>query len=275
MIYYPNAKINLGLRILGRRTDGFHELKSLFIPVGWCDELEVVVNSGGENGILNFEIKGLKIDGDAHSNLVVKAHTLLKRDYDLPEISATLLKNIPSGAGLGGGSSDGSFMLKAINELCNLGLEKNQLEKYATELGSDCPFFIINEPSRVSGRGEIIEEFDIGENYRNLDVFIIHPGVGVSTKEAFRLLDVNTNQNDLNYEDLSTLSNDFQEPISQKFPEVKEAINFIESKGAHYTQMTGSGSAVFGIFEKGEIEGVKLVDQAEMKGWLAYFGAFL
>ena len=275
MIYFPNAKINLGLRISGRRVDGFHEIKSLFLPVGWCDELEVVVNSEGEKGKLNFSMQGLNVEGDFKSNLVVRAHALLKRDFELPEISASLLKNIPSGAGLGGGSSDGSFMLKAINEQCGLKLGKIELGKYAAELGSDCPFFIINDPSRVSGRGEEIEVLEVGDNLKNLDILIVHPGVKVSTEEAFGLIILNESQLDFNYEDLNTLSNDFQKSISQKFPEVKEAIDFIESKGAHYTQMTGSGSAVFGLFEKGKAEDLKLVEQAEKKGWSAYFGALL
>ena len=275
MIYFPNAKINLGLSISGLRADGFHEINSLFLPVGWCDELEVVVKREGVEGKLNFEMKGREVEGDMNSNLVVRAHALLKRDFRLPEISATLVKKIPSGAGLGGGSSDGSFMLRAINEQCGLKIENGVLEKYATELGSDCPFFIRNLPSRVSGRGEIIEEYKIGVELRNMEVLIVHPVVNVSTAEAFEALELESESPEMDFSDFETISNDFQKPISQKFPEISEVINFIETNNAHFTQMTGSGSAVFGLFKKGETEGLKLVEQAEQKGWSAYFGALL
>lgn len=275
MIYFPNAKINLGLRIVARRADGFHDLKSVFLPVGWCDVLEVHVNPEGKKGKLNFSMSGLDVEGPLNSNLVVKAHALLNGDFELPEISATLLKSIPSGAGLGGGSSDGSYMLKAINELCGLGLETADLEKYAAELGSDCPFFISNEPSSVSGRGEIIDAFKTGENLKDLEILIIYPGIGVSTAEAFGALEISDEAVEFDYDNLETISNDFQKPICQKFPEVANAIEFIESKGAYFTQMTGSGSAVFGLFKKGESEGHNMKAEAESKGWSAYFGAFL
>lgn len=275
MIYFPNAKINLGLRITGRRADGYHDLQSTFLPVGWCDVLEVHVNPEGVRGELNFSISGLEVEGDLDSNLVVKAHALLNSDFDLPEISAMLLKNIPSGAGLGGGSSDGSIMLKAINEQCGLGLDTISLKNYAKKLGSDCPFFISNEPSSVSGRGEIVETFKVGDNLKELDILIVHPGIGVSTVEAFGMIEIDDQSLEFDYGNLDTISNEFQHPISEKFPEVTEAVEFIESKGALFTQMTGSGSAVFGLFKKGESEGLKMKSKAEERGWSAYFGAFL
>ena len=275
MIYYPNAKINLGLRIMGRRSDGFHEIQSLFLPVGWCDELEVVVNPEGAIGKLNFELTGAKIDGELDSNLVVRAHALLKEDFELPEISATLLKNIPSGAGLGGGSSNGSFMLLAINEMCDLGIENDELENYAAKLGSDCPFFITNEPAMVTGRGELIERFDVGDNLKNKDILIAYPGIGVNTRDAFAKLKLNENSAEFDFNNLSSIYNDFQKSISQSYPEVKNSLEFLSLNGAHFTQMTGSGSAVFGLFEKGKVDGEKLKLLANEEGWSAYFGALL
>ena len=275
MIYFPNAKINLGLRIVGRRKDGFHNLKSVFIPVGWCDVLEVHLNKDGVQGKLNFVVNGLDIKGESESNLVVRAHAILNKDFNLPEINATLQKNIPSGAGLGGGSSDGSFMLQAINDQCKLGLDTSKLENYAAKLGSDCPFFIKNEPSSVSGRGEMIEKFEVCNSLHNQEILIVHPGVEVSTREAFKLLELKESNLDFDYENLHNISNDFQGPVSKKFPKITEALKFIESSGAHFTQMSGSGSAVFGIFEKDSVEGYKLVEKAKEQGWTAYFGDLL
>ncbi len=260
---------------MGRRSDGFHELQSLFLPVGWCDELEVFVNPEGEIGKLNFELTGTKIDGELDSNLVVRAHALLKEDFELPEISATLLKNIPSGAGLGGGSSNGSFMLLAMNEMCDLGIENDELENYAAKLGSDCPFFITNEPAMVTGRGEEIERFDVGDNLKNKDILIVYPGIGVSTRDVFTKLKLNENSAEFDYNNLSSIYNDFQKSISQSHPEVKNSLEFLSLNGAQFTQMTGSGSAVFGLFEKGEVDGEKLTSKASEKGWSVYFGALL
>ncbi|MBM71545.1 MAG: 4-(cytidine 5'-diphospho)-2-C-methyl-D-erythritol kinase [Crocinitomicaceae bacterium] len=275
MIYFPNAKINLGLQVVGRRKDGFHNLKSVFLPIGWCDILEVHLNEAGIQGKLNLVLHGLDIEDGSESNLVVRAHALLNKDFNLPEINVTLQKNIPSGAGLGGGSSDGSFMLKAINNQCKLGLDTSELENYASKLGSDCPFFIKNEPSSVSGRGEVIKKFEVCNSLQNQEILIVHPGVEVITREAFKLLELKESNLDFDYENLQSITNYFQGPVSKKFPEIIEALNFIESNGAHFTQMSGSGSAVFGLFDKDSVEGYKLVGKAKAKGWTAYFGALL
>ena len=200
MIYFPPAKINLGLKILGKREDGFHEIQSLFLPINWCDVLEVIVVENGEWGKLNFTCSGIEIPEDNSSNTVVRAHKLLSKNFNLPEIDAQLLKIIPIGAGLGGGSSDGSFMLKAINELCKLGVSNKELKSLASELGSDCPFFIDNIPSIVSGRGEIIDPlpFSIEElNINKLSILLIHPGIHVNTGVAFTLLNQEFNNKKL------------------------------------------------------------------------------
>ena len=271
MIYFPNAKINLGLRVLGLREDGFHNLQSAFIPVGWSDVLEVNVLENGNCGKLNFSIAGHEIDGENSNNLVVRAHGLLSAEYDLPELTATLLKNIPSGAGLGGGSSDGSFMLKAINDICRLGLTRESLEQYAAKIGSDCPFFINNEPSLITGRGEELSEFNCPKQFVDKSILIIFPGVGVSTAEAFALLD-SMDVKEIDFNDSSTIVNDFQNGVKNRFPEVSEAIKFHEENGADFVQMTGTGSSVFGLYSK---VNPLLKTLAEERGWRAYLGAFL
>ncbi|MBI49431.1 MAG: 4-(cytidine 5'-diphospho)-2-C-methyl-D-erythritol kinase [Crocinitomicaceae bacterium] len=271
MIYFPNAKINFGLRVLGHREDGFHNIQSAFIPVGWSDILEVNVLENGTSGSFNFSIIGNEIEGDDSDNLVVRAHGLLSAEYNLPEITATLLKNIPSGAGLGGGSSDGSFMLKAINDICRLGLNSESLEQYAAKLGSDCPFFIKNEPSLVTGRGEKLSKFNCPKQFLDHAILIIFPSVGVSTAEAFSLLDSKDGE-EIDFNDTSTIVNDFQNSIINRVPEVAEAIKFHKKNGANFVQMTGTGSAVFGLYSK---ENPQLKIEAEERGWRAYLGAFL
>tara|TARA_B000000532_G_scaffold134815_1_gene108156 strand:- start:823 stop:1677 length:855 start_codon:yes stop_codon:yes gene_type:complete len=284
VIYFPNAKINLGLQVIGKRDDGFHELKSLFIPVGWCDVLEVHTVEDGVNGKLTLTLEGIKIDGDLDSNLVVKAHEIMAGKFELPEIKATLLKNIPTGAGLGGGSSDGAFMLKAINDLCAINISDDKLEEFAAELGSDCPFFIKNRPALVTGRGEILNEPDFNLGHKETSILIVYPGVGINTKESFSLFNKNnTESRDLAYNKLSKtplnelkllIFNSFEEPVKSKVSAINEVTEFITELGADYVQMSGSGSAVFGLFSKNPGK-TKWVGEAEKRGWKAYLGAFL
>ena len=272
------------MQVLGKRDDGFHELKSLFIPVGWCDVLEVHTVEDGVNGKLTLNLEGINIEGDLDSNLVVKAHEILGGKFELPEIKATLLKNIPTGAGLGGGSSNGAFMLKAINDLCDINIGDDQLEEFASELGSDCPFFIKNKPALVTGRGEILNEPDFNLGHKETSILIVHPGIGVNTKEAFSLLNKhNTESRELAYNKLSStplnklkllIFNSFEEPIKSKVSAINEVTEFITELGADYVQMSGSGSAVFGLFSKNPGK-TKWVGEAEKRGWKAYLGAFL
>ena len=288
MIYFPPAKINLGLKILGKRADGFHEIQSIFLPTNWCDVLEVVVVENGELGKLNFTCSGIEISDDNSSNTVVRAHKLLRENFNLPEIEARLLKIIPTGAGLGGGSSDGSFMLKATNELCELGISNEELKSLASQLGSDCPFFIDNRPCLVSGRGEIIDPlpFSIEDlKINKLSILIIHPGVHVNTGLAFTLLNQERNNKKLQFPKLpilplkqwkEVLHNDFQNPIASKHPEILNAINIIEDSDAEYVQMTGSGSSVFGLYKTGNYDKDVLktaIKKADKLGFTTYFGA--
>jgi len=288
VIYFPPAKINLGLKILGKRADGFHEIQSIFLPTNWCDVLEVVVVENGELGKLNFTCSGIEISDDNSSNTVVRAHKLLRENFNLPEIEARLLKIIPTGAGLGGGSSDGSFMLKATNELCELGISNKELKSLASQLGSDCPFFIDNRPCLVSGRGEIIDPlpFSIEDlKINKLSILIIHPGVHVNTGLAFTLLNQERNNKKLQFPKLpilplkqwkEVLHNDFQNPIASKHPEILNAINIIEDSDAEYVQMTGSGSSVFGLYKTGNYDKDVLktaIKKADKLGFTTYFGA--
>ena len=288
MIYFPNAKINLGLKIKGKREDGFHEIQSIFLPTKWCDVLEVVLVENGAEGKLNFTCSGIEISDEKQSNTVVRAHALLKENYRLPEINANLLKTIPTGAGLGGGSADGSFMLKAINKLCKLKISNSELKVIAAELGSDCPFFIENTPSLVSGRGETVDPllFSLESLKMNeLHVLIIHPEVHVNTRLAFSLLPEKPNERQLQIQKLpivplnqwdEILHNDFQIPIVNKHPAIANAINILKESKAEYLQMTGSGSSVFGLYQTENYDD-GLVQKAREKskklGFTTYFGA--
>ena len=288
MIYFPPAKINLGLKILGKRDDGFHEIQSLFLPINWCDVLEVIVVENGEWGKLNFTCSGIKIPEDNSTNTVVRAHKLLSKNFNLPEIDAQLLKIIPTGAGLGGGSSDGSFMLKAINKLCKLGISNKELKSLASELGSDCPFFIDNIPSLVTGRGEIIDPLPFSiENIKinELNILLIHPGVHVNTEVAFTLLNKELSNKKLQFLKLPSLPlnqwkevlhNDLQIPVVSKHAEISNAINIIEDSNAEYVQMTGSGSSVFGLYQTENHDDDFIntaIKNAKKLGFTTYFGA--
>ena len=286
MIYFPNAKINLGLRVLGKRADGFHEISSLFIPTQWCDVLEVIARENGERGRFNLTCEGLEIECESDDNLVAKAHALISKDYDLPEIQAQLIKVIPSGAGLGGGSADGAFMLKAINDICKLGLTKEKLKSYASILGSDCPFFIENCASKVGGRGEVINNIDSHLDLSGVNILIIHPAIHINTKEAFSSIEHTTKYEGITFEEIkkldelpldayaTLLKNDFEAPILKKEKNIDKALDIIKRSGSKYSQMTGTGSAVFGLYRfHNNIEVNRAISEAKELGWTTYFGA--
>lgn len=286
MIYFPNAKINLGLRVLGKRADGFHKISSLFIPTNWCDVLEVNTLENGERGELNFTCEGLEIECASNDNLVTKAHTLLSEDYDLPGIKAHLLKVIPSGAGLGGGSADGAFMIMAINEVCHLGLTTEQLKSYASRLGSDCPFFIENRASRVGGRGEVIQSMDSYLDLSGINILIIHPAIHINTAEAFSNIEQLSEDGEITLEQIKKLNdstleeydkvlkNDFEAFVLRKEKYVTKALELIRKSGASYAQMTGTGSAVFGLYRAvNNSDTNRAITQARELGWSTYFGA--
>jgi 4-diphosphocytidyl-2-C-methyl-D-erythritol kinase len=255
MICFPNAKINLGLRVTSKREDGFHDLDTVFFPVPLHDVLEVITPSTGSADAVTFTHSGIPIPGDVSANLCIKAYYLLKKDYpDLPSILLHLHKHIPMGAGLGGGSSDGAFMLKLLNDKYRLGIGAEQLQKYALALGSDCPFFIINEPVQATGRGEIMQSISCTLSSKTM--VLVCPGIHVSTADAFRKIKLSPTAPSCAsvierpiqaWKD--NLTNDFEEPVFSAFPEIGNIKEKLYDAGALYASMTGTGSTVYGIFE--------------------------
>lgn len=251
MILFPNAKINIGLNILRKRSDGYHELESLFFPVGLKDALEFVEN--GSNKV-NLSLSGIPMDVDAENNIVIKAYRLLASQFSLPGIDIHLHKVIPYGAGLGGGSSDAAFMLKGLNDYFELKLSKEELKHYAYSLGADCSFFIENKPSLATGIGEILQnvEFDLSGYY----LLLIKPPFGVNTKDAYSnivpaipqhsLIDA-LNRQPEHWQSL--IINDFELSIFRSYPEIGAIKNLLLENGAIYASMSGSGSSVFGHFK--------------------------
>lgn len=305
MIYFPPAKINLGLKVLAKREDGFHNIESIFIPTQLCDVLEVHIRENAPEGELKFECSGIEVNGSIQDNTIVRAHQILSEKFRLPALEAKLHKVIPTGAGLGGGSSDGTFMLKAINDLCRLELSQDTLEKYAEELGSDCPFFVKNRTSFVTGRGEILSPIHDEKGALRLEemkILIIHPGVHINTSKAFAWLKEDERKNEHqahhvshhtnNHDDFllgmpikkwgGLFINDFEKSVTNRFEPVKKARQLMMDSGADYIQMTGSGSSVYGIFGKAKnaledtkvtLMAQKVAKRAKKEGFFVYFGA--
>lgn len=257
MIVYPNCKINLGLRILEKRTDGYHNLETIFYPIPLSDILEIIENPDPENSP-NFPLStsGLPIQGTPSSNLCVKAYKLLKKDFPkLPWVRVHIHKVIPIGAGLGGGSSNGAFALTTYNQVFNLNISAEKLAEYAAELGSDCPFFISNKPSYAKGRGELLEPIQL--DLSAYTFVVVNPGIYINTGDAFRDIKPAFPEKSLTeiikaplerWKD--ELVNDFEIPIFKKYPEIAAIKDDLYVAGALYASMSGSGSTVFGIFRK-------------------------
>jgi 4-diphosphocytidyl-2-C-methyl-D-erythritol kinase len=252
MIVYPNAKINLGLNILRKREDGFHEIASVFYPVKWKDALEVV-----RANHLKFTSGGLAIPGTVESNLCLKAYTLLKEAYDIPPVHIHLHKVLPMGGGLGGGSSDAAFTLRVLNEMFSLHLETNTLKSLAAKLGSDCAFFIDNTPQMATGRGEVLTPFNL--NLKGYKILLVYPAVGVSTPWAYSQIKPKAAEYSItetlqgpieNWK--NQLVNDFEAPIFEAHPELGEIKEALYEFGAVYASMSGSGSTLFGIFKSSD-----------------------
>jgi len=254
MICFPSCKINLGLRITQKRADGFHALETVFYPITLTDALEIIIEPETSAAPLTFTSSGLTINGDPSNNLCYKAYFLLKKDYpSIPNIKMHLHKKIPMGAGLGGGSSDGAFTLVTLNQLFNLQLSEQALLDYALQLGSDCPFFILNTPAFATGRGEILTPTSL--DLKGYSIVIVNPGIAISTKLAFSLITPKAPDNNLLaviQQPITTwkdeLINDFEEPIFNSFPELANIKETLYQKGAIYASMTGTGSTVYGIF---------------------------
>ncbi len=296
MISFPHCKINLGLHVLRRRADGYHDLETAFYPLPLKDVLEIIPAAPRQIATASgtfpqsapsdaspppapssarpihslstqeaqhlqpphghFAPSGLPIPGDPATNLCAKAYDLLKRDFPgLPPVDTWLHKNIPLGAGLGGGSSDGAAMLKLLNEKFHLSLSREQLTAYALQLGSDCPFFLYDQPCYATGRGELLEPIDI--DLSDYSIALVYPGIHISTADAFAALQPKSPATPLKNtlatpirEWRNELINDFEEPLCRLHPELQNIKEKLYEAGAVYASMTGSGSAFFGLFPR-------------------------
>ncbi|MBO5861977.1 MAG: 4-(cytidine 5'-diphospho)-2-C-methyl-D-erythritol kinase [Bacteroidales bacterium] len=280
MITNPNVKINLGLNVLRKREDGFHDLETLFVPYfGIKDTLEIITGDDFSttsamlfakyNGVEQGLVQGISEDGklmitiareegvdwDPLKDLTAKAYFILAEDFNLPPVKIFLEKTSPVGAGLGGGSSDAAFALKMLNELCGLGLSDQKLAEYASRLGSDCAFFIYNRPMIGEGRGEILTEWPV--DISGYDLQVLPPeGVSVSTKDAYSGIRPHLPEVPLRdalarpvEEWQGVLVNDFEETVFAKYPELDAIKRSLYECGAVYASMSGSGSALFALFK--------------------------
>ena len=255
MIVYPNAKINIGLNVVEKRPDGYHNLETVFYPIGLQDILEIhKIEKDAPACGYRLKVTGTVLAGSPEDNLVVRALKLLKKDFDLPPVSIGLYKHIPTGAGLGGGSSDAAFTVKTLNERFKLGLTIEQMENYCTQLGADCPFFVQNKPVFATGIGNVFHPIELDLKYKQL--VLVKPDTFVSTKDAYAKVKVLHPEKQLpellsqpieTWKD--TVVNDFEASVFSKYPEIAAIKDKLYDLGAVYASMSGSGSSVFGIFE--------------------------
>ncbi len=256
MLLFPHAKINLGLNVLRRRADGYHDLQSIMLPIPLCDALEVVVDPELEDGNLHYTRSGLLIQGDSTEDLCMRAVAAIQELHPLPGLRIHLHKVIPMGAGLGGGSSDGTHMLLLLNEMFSLQLSYGQLHGMARELGSDCPFFLLKKPQLAEGRGEILQEFDL--DLAGLWLVVVNPGVHIATPEAFQnciptgqAIDPRQIMRENAMEDWDILvPNTLERNVMANHPTVASVKRTLIDAGAVYSAMSGSGSTVFGFFRE-------------------------
>ncbi len=252
MLVFPNAKINIGLYITGKREDGFHNIETVFYPVSSVDALEFIET--GESTGTKLQVSGIPVD-DSGDNLCIRAWQILNREHKLPGIAVHLHKCIPIGAGLGGGSSDAAFMLRALNEYFDLGISGSRLTEYASRLGSDCAFFINNKPSFATGRGDILEETVL--SLAGYTLVLVYPNISVSTAEAYSGIVAKEAPVSLREAILrppeewaGLITNDFEKPVFSMHPRIAEIKKQLYQSGAVYASMSGSGSSVFGIFDE-------------------------
>ena len=284
MITFPNAKINIGLNIVAKRTDGYHDIETLFFPVNLQDALEVTLKKPLDSGVIKKRLEvgnllhlktesrypeidsvdessyelhllGDAIEGNPADNLVVKAYKLLAEDFDIQPVVIHLYKHIPSGAGLGGGSSDAAQMIALLNKRFGLKMKNRCMERYAAQLGSDCAFFIRNKPAFATGRGEILTPVDL--SLQNYFIVIVKPNIFVSTAEAYA--GVTPAKPEVSLRDAikrpvsewkNLIVNDFEKSVFAKHPQLQQLKDKMYELGAEYASMSGSGSAIYGIFSK-------------------------
>jgi 4-diphosphocytidyl-2-C-methyl-D-erythritol kinase len=259
MLTFPNCKINIGLHITNRREDGYHDLETIFYPVTQLKDALEIIPSQSQQPLADTRLTatGLKLGGTEKNNLVWKAFEMLQAGFPgkIPVLDICLHKAIPMGAGLGGGSADGAFMLKLLNEYCQLGLDKEELAHMALNLGSDCPFFIYNTPQFAMGRGE--KMLPVSLDLSGYEIKIITPGIHVSTRDAFATIKPRSASFDLKKLSVSDIDNwkhyvvnDFEAPVFARHPQLQAVKDQLYNDGALYASMSGSGSALYGIFRK-------------------------
>jgi 4-diphosphocytidyl-2-C-methyl-D-erythritol kinase len=255
MILFPNAKINIGLKIVEKRDDGFHNIESVMYPISLSDIIEVIENKEVNSKKIIFTSSGTAIPGNPETNLCVKAYELISADYPLPKIKVHLHKHIPVGAGLGGGSSDAAFFIRLMNDKFDLGLSWGEMHHYARQLGSDCSFFISNKPAFAEEKGDQYESLSL--SLKGYHLVLIYPNVLISTAKAYsgvkpqkpaRSLEMDI-QNLPIEEWKQYIHNDFEDSIFPEFPELQAIKQKLYDEGAVYASMSGSGSSVYGIFK--------------------------
>ena len=260
MITFPCCKINLGLNIVAKRPDGYHDLETVFYPVPLTDALEIKKLDERFPSLTDCDLKvtGNAVDCDEQHNLVVKAYQLLAEGYQLPRIHAHLYKHIPSQAGLGGGSADAAYMIRLLDERFRLNMGNAEMERYASRLGADCAFFITADPSFATGKGEVLSPADnIKGNLDGYFIAIVKPDVAVSTAEAYAAITPQRPQKccrDIVRQPIDTwraeLHNDFEPSVFKRFPVLADIKEALYRQGAVYAAMSGSGSALFGLFRQ-------------------------
>jgi 4-diphosphocytidyl-2-C-methyl-D-erythritol kinase len=250
MKIHPNAKINIGLNVLRKRADNYHDIETVFYPIGLCDSLALEPSAK-----FNLAVEGIEIESCSDDNLVAKAYQLMKLKYNLPSVSMHLKKNIPIGAGLGGGSADAAFALMELNRVFSIGLDNVHLIELASQLGSDCAFFVLNNPCFASGRGEVLEP--VSFSLKGYHLVLVKPEVFVSTAHAYAGVSPAIPAQSLKElielpveEWKDYIHNDFEKSVFRSFPEIEKVKQALYSNGAVYASMSGSGSSVFGLFRE-------------------------
>ena len=252
MITFPNAKINIGLNITARRPDGYHNIETLFYPIALCDVLEIILSHSADTSL---SITGIEVDGDKEQNLVIKAYRLLQSQYELPAVDIHLHKVIPFGAGLGGGSSDAAYTLRMLRDLFTLPLSDDDLAANASRLGADCPFFIYNKPLIATGIGDQFASVDF--TLRGKHIVLVKPSISIPTAQAYAHVTPHMPEIELRERVTADITqwrnnvvNDFEKSVFPAHPRIAAIKQQLYDLGAEYASMSGSGSSVFGIFDR-------------------------
>lgn len=252
MIFFPNAKINLGLFVTAKRFDGYHNIESIFYPIPICDAIELIVSPDDK---FQYSQSGIPVPGNPDENLMVKAWGMLRRDYQLPQVCIHLHKNIPLGAGLGGGSADAAFTIRLINQQFHLGLSDDKMMDYAAKLGMDCAFFIKNRPAYAFERGDKLQAAEV--NLSGKFLVVVKPSCHISTADAYQGIKACSPTVSITKAISQPpetwrehLTNDFEKTVFKKCPEIETVKSTLYQQGAIYASMSGSGAAVFGIFNQ-------------------------